>query len=199
MANFKNTLISCLKCGKLISVKVRDFERGEIRCSHVGCAQLNPLTQPYYDERVLEGLSEFGRLADRDNPALVYPLRHGLNVIGHSPRSAVSVARTLHDGKCYISRQHCTVEVLFDKWKGSFRYQVQDGAFSENTQQYKSSLNGTLVDGYHLQAGERIDIGDQGLLGLGGKDFFRLQACRIPPKMLESYLMQKPIEPDETQ
>ena len=197
--NFKNTLISCQKCGKLIAAKARDFEAGAIQCSHVGCGHINQLTQPYYDERVLQGLPAFGQLVYQGNPAMKYPLRLGRNVVGHSPTCEVAVERLVHEGKCYISRRHCTIEVIFEKWRGSFRYQLQDGASDLDSHHYKNSLNGTLLNGYLLQNGEKIDIGDQGLLGLGGKDFFRLEAYQIPPKMLASYLMSKPLEQDETQ
>lgn len=199
MADFKNTLISCQKCGKNIAVKVRDFESGSIQCTHSGCGEVNPLTQPYYDERILAGLPEFGRLVHQANPVTTYPLRPGINVVGHSPSCEVTVERLVHSGKCYLSRRHCTIEVIFDKWKGTFRYQLLDGASDLDSQQYKNSLNGTLLNGYLLQNGEKIDIGDEGLIGLGGKDFFRLEAYRIPPRMLESYRMLKPLEPDETQ
>lgn len=199
MTDFKNTLISCQKCGKLIAVKARDFESGTIECTHAGCGQVNPLTQPYYDEQILEGLPAFGRLVQQANSATTYPLRLGINVVGHSPICEVVVERLVHDGKCYISRRHCTIEVIFDKWKGNFRYQLLDGASDLDSNQYKNSLNGTLLNGYLLQNGEKIDIGDQGLIGLGGKDFFRLEVYRILPRMLESYQMLKPLEPDETQ
>lgn len=199
MADFKNTLISCQKCGKLIAVKARDFESGAIQCTHAGCGQINALTQPYYDERILEGLPEFGRLVHQANPTMKYPLRLGINVVGQSPTCEVAVERLMHEGRCYISRRHCTIEVIFDKWRGSFRYQLLDGAYDLDSNQYKNSLNGTLLNGYLLQNGEKIDIGGQGLIGLGGKDFFRLDAYRIPSRMLESYRTLKPLEPDETQ
>ncbi len=199
MANYKNALIACQKCGRSIAVKARDYEVGSIQCTHAGCGHTNLLTLPYYDERILQGLPEFGRLVYQADPSQVFPLRLGTNVVGHSFTCEVAVERLVHNGKCYISRRHCTIEVLFDKWKGSFRYQLQDGASDIDSHHYKNSLNGTLLNGYLLQNGEKIDIGDQGVLGLGGKDFFRLEAFRIPPRMLESYLMLKPLDPDETQ
>ncbi len=199
MADFKNTLISCQKCGKSIAVKVRDFESGSIQCRHPGCGQVNVLTQSYYDERILQGLPEFGRLVHQADPAMSYPLRLGVNVVGHSPTCEVAVERLVHEGKCYISRRHCTIEVIFDKWRGNFRYQLLDGASDSDSQRHKNSLNGTMLNGYLLQNGEKIDIGDRGVVGLGGKDFFRLEAYLIPPRMLESYQLLKPLESDETQ
>ena len=199
MTTFKNTLITCQKCGKRIAVKVRDFENGAIQCTHTGCGYLNPLVQSYYDERILLGLPSFGHLVYVADPIQKYPLRLGTNVIGHSSTCEVVVERYVHEGKCYISRRHCTLEVLFNKWTGRFRYQLQDGASDLDSHQYKNSLNGTQLNGYLLQNGEKMDLADRGLLGLGGKDVFRLEAYLIPERMLESYRVAKAIEPDETQ
>lgn len=168
-------------------------------CTHAGCGHSNQLVQSYYDDRILQGLPAYGQLVSPASPTMKYPLRLGTNVVGISPGCEVVVERYIHGGKCYISRRHCTVEVLFNKWTGRFRYQVQDGASDINSHQYKNSLNGTLLNGYLLQNGEKIDMENGGLLSLGGKDVFRLEPYSIPDTMLASYLMVKPIEPDETQ
>ncbi|RDB02388.1 FHA domain-containing protein [Runella aurantiaca] len=199
MTTFKNTIVPCQKCGKLIAVKVRDFENGAIQCTHTGCGHINQLTLPYYDERILQGLPSFGHLIYHDNPSIVYPLRFGINVVGHSSSCHVHVERFLHEGKCYLSRRHCTIEVLFDKWDGNLRYQIQDGAIDSETGDYKNSLNGTLLNGYLLQNGEKIDVTDQGLVCLGGIDVFRLEVYQIPQAMRQTYLTFKPFELDETQ
>ncbi|MPR32315.1 FHA domain-containing protein [Cytophagaceae bacterium SJW1-29] len=199
MTVFKNSLISCQKCGRRIAVKARDFENGAIQCTHVGCGYINQLVQSYYDEHILIGLPSFGQLVYEANPTMKYPLRLGTNVVGTSPTCEVAVERFIHGDKCYISRRHCTIEVLFNKWTGRFRYQLQDGASDIDSHHYKNSLNGTMLNGYLLQNGEKMDLNDQGLLGLGGKDVFRLEAYLIPGKMLESYRISKVIEPDETQ
>jgi len=199
MTTFKNTILPCQKCGKLIAVKVRDFENGAIQCTHTGCGHINQLTQAFYDERILLGLPSFGQLVYQQNPALRYSLRAGINTVGHSSSCTVHTERFMHDGKCYLSRKHCTIEVLFDKWEGELRYTLQDGAIEPESGQYKNSLNGTLLNGYLLQNGDKLDIPDQGLVCLGGVDIFRLEAYFIPPSMLQTYLMSKSFEPDETQ
>ena len=199
MTTFKNTIIPCQKCGKLIAVKVRDFENGAIQCTHPGCGHINQLTQAFYDERILLGLPSFGQLVYQKDPALRYPLRVGVNTVGHSSSCTVHVKRFINDGKCYLSRKHCTIEVLFDKWTGKLRYTLQDGVIDPESGQYKNSLNGTFLNSYLLQNGEKMDIADQGLVGLGGVDVFRLEAYFIPQSMLQTYLTQKLLEPDETQ
>lgn len=182
-----------------MAVRPRDFENGSIRCTHAGCGHVNLLVQSYFDERILQGLPAFGQLVDVANPATRYPLRLGTNVVGLAPSCEVVVERYLHGGHCYISRRHCTIEVLFNKWTGRFRYQIQDGASGIDSHQYKNSLNGTLLNGYLLQNGEKMDLEDRGDLCLGGEDVFRLEAYLIPERMLESYRVSKAIEPDETQ
>ncbi len=122
-----------------------------------------------------------------------------MNVVGTAPTCEIAVERYVHEGKCYISRRHCTIDVLFNKWTGRFRYQVQDGASDVDSHQYKNSLNGTQLNGYLLQNSEKIDMGNGGQLSLGGKDVFLLETYCIPDTMLASYLMVKPVEPDETQ
>lgn len=199
MAAFKNTLIACQKCGKSIAVRVRDFENGSIQCTHAGCGHSNRLVQSYYDERILQGLPAFGQLVFQGTPARRYPLGPGMNVVGTSPVCEVAVERYIHEGKCYISRRHCTIDVLFNKWTGRFRYQVQDGASDVDSHQYKNSLNGTQLNGYLLQNGEKIDMGNGGQLSLGGKDVFLLETYCIPDTMLATYLMVMPVESDETQ
>lgn len=199
MAAFKNTLISCQKCGKSVAVRVPDFENGSIQCTHAGCGYINQLVQAYYDDRILQGLPDFGQLVYQGTPVARYPLRPGLNVVGTSPACDVEVERYDYEGKCYISRRHCTIEVLFNTWTGRLRYQIQDGASDMNPHHYKNSLNGTLLNGYLLQNGEKIDLENGGLVSLGGKDIFRLEAYYIPEAMLTSYLIMKPFEADETQ
>lgn len=196
---FKNTILNCQKCNKLIVAKTKDFEQGSIKCTHLGCGFINLLTEYYYDEKILSGLSTFGYLIYQKNPSKRYPLQVGINTIGHSPTCNVQVERFLHDGKCFISRQHCTIEVLFNKWSGQLRYVLQDGAMDEASSTYKTSLNGTQLNGYLLRNSEKMDITDKNLICLGGSDFFRLEVYLFPAAMLETYLVSKSFGADETQ
>lgn len=200
MPGFKTTLITCQQCGRRIMVRAADAERGSIVCSHVGCGALNVLSTAFhYDEVIVQGLPSFGQLTYLGDAGATYPLRFGSNVIGTADANPVRVDRFVHNGRCFISRRHCTLTITFDKWKGQLRYHLQDGAFDPASQAYQPSLNGTFVDGTPLLKTEIIDVGDQSIITLGGLDRFRLTHFSIPATMLETYKVSLDYNPDRTE
>ncbi|WP_381506569.1 FHA domain-containing protein [Spirosoma flavum] len=181
-------------------VRTADAERGSITCSHVGCGAINNLqTSFHFDENIVRGLPGFGQLTYLDDPEITYPLRFGSNVIGIADSCTVQVTRFVHNGRCFISRRHCTLSVTFDKWTGQLRYQLQDGAVDSITQTIQYSLNGTLLGGALLKKTEMIDVGDGEIITLGGTDRFRLMHYSIAPAMLETYKVELDFNPDRTQ
>lgn len=200
MSGFKTTLINCQQCGRRIMVRAVDADRGSITCSHVGCGAVNQLQTGFqYDESVVQELPEFGQLTHLEKPETTYPLHNGLNVIGTSDSCTVQIDRFVHNGRCFISRRHCTMTVTFDKWNGQFRYQLQDGVVDPTTQQRQYSLNGTLLNGTPLQKTEIIDVNDGGIITLGGADRFRLTHFMISPALLNTYKVELAFNPDRTQ
>ncbi|WP_234736895.1 FHA domain-containing protein [Tellurirhabdus bombi] len=201
MHAFKNTLIHCGGCRQMVMVKASDRERGEITCKHPGCGYVNKLlTQSYYDPSITAGLPSFGQLIYTESATpVVYPLQFGLNVIGLSTECTVVVDRFMHQGKCFISRRHCTLDVSFDKWTGLLRYRLQDGTTDPVTRQHRGSLNGTFLAGTALRENEQIDVPYGGIIRLGGADSFRLEAYIIPKIMLETYQITAFSDPDSTQ
>lgn len=192
--------MDCQYCGRKIMVKPADYARGEIVCSHVGCGYMNILTSSvYFDEAIVNGLPEFGRLVYTGKADVRYPLRFGQNVIGTSEGCPVRVERYLHNGRCFISRRHCTLTVTFDKWSGQLRYHVQDGAVDPGTNTFRNSLNGTFLNQLLLQPTEIIDVPDGGVITLGGVDAFQLTHAVISPVMLDSYKIRAAYNPDSTQ
>ncbi|OIN57057.1 hypothetical protein BLX24_21920 [Arsenicibacter rosenii] len=181
-------------------VKPADQARGEIVCSHIGCGQVNVLTTSfYYDENKAKNLPGFGRLVYTGNPAVSYPIRYGLNSLGTSETCTVRMERYLHDNRCFISRRHCTLTVVFDKWSGQFRYQLQDGAVEPGAAAVKPSLNGTFLEQIRLLPTDVVDVPDGGLITLGGIDTFRLEHVRVSPAVLETYKIPIAFDPDQTQ
>lgn len=200
MSGFKTTLISCQQCGRRIMVRAVDAERGSITCSHVGCGAVNVLQKAFhYDENIVHGLPGFGQLTYLDTPEKTYPLRFGSNVVGTADSCSVQLERFVHNGRCFISRRHCTLTVTFDKWTGQLRYQLQDGAVDPVIQAMQYSLNGTLLNNAPLQKTERIDVGDGEVITLGGADRFRLTHFLIPTAMLDTYKVELDFNPDRTQ
>ena len=200
MSGFKTTLITCRQCGRRIMVRAADAERGSITCSHVGCETVNSLQMAFhYDENIVRGLPGFGQLTYVDNPETSYPLQFGSNVIGTADSCSVPVNRFVHNGRCFISRRHCTLIVAFDKWTGQLRYHLQDGAVDGQTQLVQSSLNGTQLNSIPLQKGDVIDVSDGEVITLGGIDRFRLSHFAIPSTMLETYKIELDFNPDRTQ
>lgn len=200
MSTFRTTLITCQQCGRRIMVRAADAERGSITCSHIGCGAVNTLqTAFHYDEAIVNGLPDFGRLTYAGTPEITYPLRFGPNVIGTGDGCSVRVSRFEHGGRCFISRQHCTLTVTFDKWTGRLRYCVQDGVVEPDTKSMRYSLNGTLLNGTPLLKTEIIDVGDDDVITLGGADRFRLTHARIDPAMLDTYKVDLTYNPDRTQ
>ncbi len=192
--------MKCRHCGRSIMVKPADQARGEIVCSHIGCGKINVLETSFcYNENIAKGLPEAGRLVYTLNPAISYRLRHGANSIGTSDTCTVQVDRFLHNSRCFISRKHCTLTVVFDKWTGLFRYQLQDGATDPDTGSVKPSLNGTLLEKVRLMPADVIDVPDGGLITLGGVDTFRLEHVLINPAVLATYKVPVGFNPDQTQ
>jgi hypothetical protein len=181
-------------------VRATDAERGSITCSHVGCGVVNLLQKPIqYDETIVQGLPSFGQLTYLGNPEANYALQFGDNVVGTADANTVQVARFAHNGRCFISRRHCTLTITFDKWTGQLRYQLQDGAVDATTHTSQPSLNGTFLNGTGLQKTEIIDVEDGGVITLGGVDRFRLTHFLIPPAMLDTYKIELDFNPDRTQ
>lgn len=200
MSEFKTTLIVCQQCGRRIMVRAADAERGSITCSHVGCGAVNTLgTSFHYDENIVQGLPEFGLLTYLDRPWTTYPLRFGSNVIGTDESCTIQVDRFIHNGRCFVSRWHCTLTVTFDKWNGQLRYQLQDGALDRSRQEMRYSLNGTQLNDLPLQRTEIIDVGNEGIIALGGADRFRLTHFAIPAAVLDTYKVELGFNPDRTQ
>jgi hypothetical protein len=200
MSGFKTTLITCQQCGRRIMVRAADAERGSITCSHVGCGAVNVLQKAFqYNENIVHGLPGFGQLTYLDKPEKIYLLRFGSNVVGTADSCSVQLERFVHNGRCFISRRHCTLTVTFDKWTGQLRYQLQDGAIDPTTETWQYSLNGTLVDDTLLQKTEIIDVGDENIITLGGADRFRLTHFSIPRPMLDTYKVELDFNPDRTQ
>ncbi|MFD1145445.1 FHA domain-containing protein [Larkinella insperata] len=197
---FKLTLINCQSCGRRIMVRAADAERGSIRCTHVGCGAENALqTTLHYDDAIVKGLPEFGYLTYLGEPKVTYPLQFGPNVIGTSESCTIKVERFIHEGRCFISRRHCTLTVTFDQWSGKLRYQIQDGTREDNSPEVRYSLNGTYLNDSRLQKMELIDLNHEGVVTLGGVDRFRLTHYFIPPAMLNTYRVELAFNPDRTE
>lgn len=200
MNGFKTTLINCQQCGRRILIRAADAERGCIVCSHVGCGAVNRLQETFqYDEAIVRGLPDFGTLTYLDNPERVFPLQFGPNVIGTAETCTVRLERFSHDGRCYISRRHCTLTIVFDQWRGRLRYQLQDGVLDTRKRELQPSLNGTLLHEMPLQKMEVIDVENDGVITLGGVDRFRLTHYFIPPAMLATYKIALVYHPDRTE
>ncbi|GAB3704144.1 hypothetical protein GCM10027592_35160 [Spirosoma flavus] len=200
MGGFKTTLITCQQCGRRIMVRGADAERGSIICSHTGCGAINMLeTSGYYNEAFLNELPSLGQLTYQGDSNRTYSLQFGSNVIGTASSCTVQVERIVHNGRCFISRRHCTLTVTFDKWTGLLRYQLQDGAVDTNTQVMHHSKNGTQLNGATLEKAELIDVPDGGVITLGGVDKFRLTHVAISPAELNSQKVMTVFNPDQTQ
>lgn len=186
-------------------VKPADQAKGEIVCSHTGCGQVNKLAASfYYDDAIVKGLPDFGRLVYTGNPAVSYAIRYGANSLGTSETCTVRVERYVHNNRCFISRRHSTLTVMFDKWSGQLRYQLQDGtvdpgASTPGVATLKPSLNGTFLEQIRLLPTDAIDVPDGGLITLGGIDTFRLEHARISADMLATYKISVAFDPDQTQ
>ncbi|SOD79474.1 FHA domain-containing protein [Spirosoma fluviale] len=200
MSGFKTTLIDCQACGRRIMVRAADAERGSIACSHLGCGAVNILSAAFqYDENIVHGLPAFGKLTYLGDSQLIYPLQFGRNTLGTSDACTVQLNRFMHNGRCYISRRHCTLTVTFDKWTGQLRYHLQDGAVDNQAQTHQYSLNGTRLNATPLQKTEIVDVENGGIFTLGGVDSFRLSHYVIPSAMLDTYKVELDFNPDRTQ
>lgn len=200
MSQFRNVLIDCRQCGRKILVKPSDMQRGQIVCTHKDCGAVNPLAMPVqYDERVVQGLPAFGYLSPVADSSVRLPLRYGALVLGTSDVADVPIPRFVHDGRCYISRRHCTLTVVFDRWTGQLRYQLQDGATDPATGEHRGSMNGTWIDNMTLKPGEIVEIPDGGQVVLGGVDAFQLTHYRLDPAMLSTYEIRMGYNPAQTE
>jgi hypothetical protein len=194
------SLMSCLHCGGKLMIRPTDVERGFVVCTHVGCGGTNTLAQTMeYDQRLAIDLPAHGQLVYQSDPAVVLRLQFGQNILGTGEGSTQRVARYQHRGRCYISRRHCTLTVVFDPWAGTLRYQLQDGATDPADRQHKPSLNGTYLNGVRLQAQELIDVNHQDLISLGVADVFRLEHALIDPRLRETYQITRAFNADATQ
>jgi FHA domain len=192
----KNEMVACFKCKKEKFVNTKLFEVGVFKCSH--CGQENKLFNAYYDERVLIGLPQFGSLVSVNNPSERYALRLVQNVIGVGEMADITVKRVTHNGKCFVSRRHCTLEVLFHKWTGQLMYRLQDGAKDIDSNQHSNSLNFTFFKNKKIEAQESVYISNKEIFNLGGEDAFRLEHYVIPESMLQTYKVSERINPEET-
>ncbi|WP_375446686.1 FHA domain-containing protein [uncultured Fibrella sp.] len=201
MAIFKTTLVACQQCGRKIMVRPADAERGTIVCSHVGCSALNTLNKAYqYDPSLAVGLPAHGRLTYLNSPVpVMLPLLLGDNVIGTDASCQIRLERYLHEGRCYISRRHCTLTVSLDKWLGTLRYQIRDGVVDPVEKAVKPSLNGTWLNGVLLHKTEQIDVADGGIITLGGIDQLRVSHQLIDPVMRDTYRVELTYSADQTQ
>ena len=202
MEILKNTLIQCKKCNGKIMVKPSDLERGEIKCSHKNCDYINTFNDEFhFDSGIIQGLPSFGKLIYLNKQMHDFSLKFGSNIIGTSESADVYLTRSLfiQEGQCFISRQHCTLEIKFDRWFGSLRYSVFDGFYDSNEKKHKKSLNGTTINALPLKESEIIDVVNGDVLTIGGVDKFRLETYSIPLLMLETYKTKLDFDPDRTQ
>lgn len=205
---FKNKLIDCRQCGRKIMVRAADADRGQILCSHAGCGAVNDLAPVapagvaayQYDESLALSLPGHGLLTYLGGGApVVLPVRLGENIIGTDPSCTIPVSRYQHDGRCYISRRHCTLTVTFDQWLGTLRYQLRDGTLDPADQSLKPSLNGTWLGSERLHKTEVIDVPNGALITLGGLDRFQLTHQPINPVMQATYRIDITLNADQTQ
>jgi pSer/pThr/pTyr-binding forkhead associated (FHA) protein len=192
----KNDMVDCYKCKKSNFVKASTFEIGFFKCS--GCGQENKLFNTHYDERILIGLHQFGSIVSVNNAAERYALKIGKNIIGVGEMADIIVKRVTHNGKCFISRKHCTLEVKFDKWKGELNYVLQDGAIDAESKQHKNSLNFTFFRNKKVEPQEAVYVSNKEIFNLGGEDAFRLEHFVIPESMLQTYKISDRINSEET-
>jgi FHA domain len=201
MGAFKTTLQNCQQCGRKIMVRPADVERGSITCTHLGCGAMNVFHKAFqYDSSLATGLPAHGQLTYLNSAVpVMLPIQLGINVIGTDSACQIQVSRYQHEGRCYISRRHCTLTVTLDKWLGTLRYQLQDGAVDPVEKTLKPSLNGTMLNGVLLLKGEQIDVDNGGLITLGGIDQFRLSHQLIDPVMRDTYRVDIHLSADQTQ
>lgn len=193
---FKNEHVVCFKCQHRNFVKAKVFEVGLFKCSK--CGKENKLFNAYYDERILIGLPQFGSIVSVNNPSEKHTLKLGKNVIGVGEMADITVKRVTHNGKCFMSRKHCTLEVIFHKWTGQLMYRLQDGANDIESNQHKNSLNFTFFKKKKLDVQESAYIADKEIFNLGGEDAFRLEHFVIPEQMLQTYKISERINSEDT-
>jgi pSer/pThr/pTyr-binding forkhead associated (FHA) protein len=193
---YKNDMVVCFNCKKNNFVKAKNFEEGFFKCS--SCGRENKLFSTHYDERILLGLPQFGSIVSVNNPAERYSLKLGKNVIGVGEMADITIKRVTHNGKCFVSRRHCTLEVKFDKWKGQLNYILQDGAKDVESNQHNNSLNFTFFKNKKIEPQEAIYISNKEIFNLGGEDAFRLEHFAIPESMLQTYKISERINSEET-
>jgi FHA domain len=198
MEKFKNDLVKCQKCQKESLVTVKDFQKGSFICQHKGCGHANQLFQTYYDDKLLIGLPHAGQLVAIGNPTEVYLLKLGENIIGVGDQATIKLNKKLHNGKCYVSRQHCTITVVFDKWHGVLRYLLEDGVIDLHTRERKYSLNNTLLKGKKVEKQEIIDIATGESINLGGEDAYCLKHHLFSDELRNSYKVMQRLNENDT-
>lgn len=196
MNKFKNEIIPCTKCRKANFVKVKDFEAGYFKCSQ--CSHVNATSTFAYNEQIIEKLPHVGFLISVKDPSEKYALRPGKNVLGVGEMADIILNRITHNGKCFISRRHCTLTVSFDKRNGWLNYLLEDGAVDTGTGESKASLNSTFYKGKKLDQQDAVYIEDQELINLGGEDVYRLEQYSIPSGTLEGYKISQRIDDGTT-
>lgn len=193
---FRTTLMPCPACGGQLLVRAADVEQGYMTCQHTGCGrQVTVAGSFYFQEDLLKGLDQCGHLTDPRFPDRHYPLRPGTNYIGTATECHVCLPAVLHEGRRYVSRQHCTLTVVFDKWQGRLRYLLEDGTADGQ----KHSLNGTFLEKQRLQPGEQVDVADGQHIGLGPLDTLRLTHVVPSQAQLNQYRVETLFNPDLTQ
>lgn len=185
-------MLACAKCRKANFVKVRDFEAGYFKCSQ--CSHINVTSAYTYDERIIEKLPHVGFLISVKDPSEKYALQPGKNVLGVGEMADVILNRVTHNGKCFISRRHCTLTVTFDKRNGWLNYLLEDGAADPVTGERKASLNRTFYKGKKLDEQDAVYVEDHELINLGGEDTYRLEQYSIPSGTLQGYKILQSIE-----
>lgn len=174
----------CYQCGEIISPRAKDFRAREYQCK---CGYINIIAKSVaYDGRVLFGMPIYGTLVYMDNPNKRYMLNSLKNKVGRGVGCNVRLERFEHDGKCYISNYHCTINIGFDNHTGKIRYEISDGVVQEG-ENLKPSTNGTLVNNMRLKYEDKVEIPEGGIINLGGIDKFRIEPFVIPKETLDTY------------
>lgn len=198
MTQFKNETIACGTCKKMNFVKKQDFETGFYTCVHNGCGAKNVLTENFYDPNIVDGLPGFGALVATDNPTERYQLAFGTNAVGRGMQANVRVLAKTHNGLTFVSRQHCTITVSFDKWIGQLHTTIRDGVMDASTGAFNASQNHTYKNNKKIESVEEVYLKHHDTINLGGGDSFRVEAYTIPMAMLETYLKTIKKDPEGT-
>ena len=175
----------CPYCQTENTIFPGDIGRGWRECNK--CRKKFDLrTIMLYDEKMLEHLPNAGLLVCKDIPGDKYLLTLGKNILGRG--GTVKIKRYEHNGKCFISREHCIINVKFDPKKGELSYFLQDG------NEGSPSTNGTFYNGEELGVnGQKITwkLPDGAEINLGGEDAFILRHYVFPDTLKEQYAVRE--------